>query len=208
MIRCFPWRHVYRRILENSGSEFKTQHFGLFPSTFYFNFRKLHSKILPEDIEFHRGCSDPNLKGVCKSYKNVSKCTDLDPKRKGVALDVWIWSQQSIAYAIWNIAEACHSYPLYEQHYKMICGIMKDSMFGFCEMKAAMIMSLVAMQRYDEAYRMIQFLFMIFTKMDSKMVAVMMSKLPIEAWSEILESGLAECHSIMVILSARFCMKS
>ena len=154
---------------------------------------------MPEDIEFHRGCSDPNLKGVCQSYKNVSKCTDLDPKRKGVALDLWIWSQQSIAYAIWNIAEACHSYPLYEQHYKMICGIMKDSMFGFCEMKATMVMSLVAMQRYDEAYRMIQFLFMIFTKMDSKMVAVMMSKLPIEAWSEIMESGLAECHSIMVI---------
>ena len=161
-------------------------------STFCFNFRQLHSKILPEDIEFHRGCSDPNLKGVCKSYKNVSKCTDLDPKRKGVALDVWIWSQQSIAYAIWNIAEACHSYPLYEQHYKMICGIMRDSMFGFCEMKAAMVMSLVAMRRYDEAYGMIQVLFNLIIQMNPQMVATMLSRLPPEAWCQFMKSGWEE----------------
>ena len=65
-------------------------------------------------------------------------------------------------------------------------------MFGFCEMKAAMVMSLVAMRRYDEAYGMIQVLFNLIIQMNPQMVATMLSRLPPEAWCQFMKSGWEE----------------
>ena len=52
-------------------------------------------------------------------------------------------------------------------HFKMVVKIMKMSAFGLCEMRSFLVMSLINMDRFDEAYNVIKFWMITFQEKNS-----------------------------------------
>ena len=129
--------------------------------------------------EFHHVCDEgESEESSCYDSSDEEEALELEEKKAARNFEKQqfiplIKKKQSYAFTIGFIADRTNNKELYELHLELITDILRTTSYGFCEMFVSLLVTLLNLDRVNEAYKMILFRF--YHNMDSR-------KYPVEFW--------------------------
>ena len=95
---------------------------------------------------------------ICDIMRNINlNCISYNLLEETNPYLKYLFRKQSLVFAVGFLGKQSNSHPLYKKHFDLLVDFMKMSSSGLCYMQSFLIMTMLSLEKDDEAYDVIKF---------------------------------------------------